>query len=58
LKIVLKILKVIYRLDLLNKIKIYPVQYIIIFKSVYKDFKLLVYKIDIYKRLKRKQIIN
>jgi len=29
--------------------KIYPVQYIAILKLVYKDLKLLVYKIDIYK---------
>ena len=49
-KIAVKILKVIYRLDLLEKIKIYSVQHIIILKLVYKDLKLLVYKINIYKK--------
>jgi len=48
-KIAGKILEVIYRLDLLVKIKIYPVQYIIILKLVYKDLVLLVYKEDTYK---------
>jgi len=36
-KIVEKILKVIYRLNLLVKIKIYLVQYIIILELVYRD---------------------
>jgi len=36
-KIVAKILKVIYKLNLLVKIKIYSVQYIIILKLVYKN---------------------
>jgi len=48
-KIVVKILEVIYKLDLLKKMKIYLVQYIIILKLVYKDLELLVYKVDIYK---------
>ena len=48
-KIIVKILKVIYRLNLLAKIKIYPIQHIIILEPVYRDIKLLVYKIDIYK---------
>jgi len=48
-KIAVKILEVIYRLDLLKKIKIYLVQYIIILKLVYGDLELLVYKVDIYK---------
>jgi len=48
-KITAKILKVIYRLNLLIKIKIYLIQYIIILKLVYKNLKLLVYKVDIYK---------
>jgi len=30
--------------------KIYLIQYITILKPVYKDLKLLVYKIDIYKK--------
>jgi len=45
-KIVANFLKVIYRLDLLNKIKIYLVQYITIFKLAYKNIKLLIYKIE------------
>jgi len=36
-KIAVKILKVIYRLNLLVRIKIYLVQYIIILKLAYKD---------------------
>ena len=38
-----------YRLNLLAKIKIYPIQYIAILELVYRDVKLLVYKIDIYR---------
>jgi len=37
LKIVVKILEVIYRLDLLVKIKIYLVQYIVMLKLVYRN---------------------
>ena len=48
-KIVAKFLEVIYRLNLLVKIKIYPIQYIIILELVYRDIKLLVYKADIYR---------
>jgi len=48
-KIAVKILKVIYRLDLLEKIKIYSVQHIIILKPVYKDLELLIYKVNTYK---------
>jgi len=36
-KIVVKISEVIYRLDLLVKIKIYPIQYIVMLKLVYKN---------------------
>ena len=43
-KIINKVIKVIYRLDLLLKIKIYPVYYITILKPVYGNHKLLVYK--------------
>ena len=43
-KIINKIIEVIYRLDLLLKIKIYLVYYITILKLVYKNYKLLVYK--------------
>ena len=48
-KILVKILEVIYRLNLLIKIKIYPIQYIIILELVYRDIKLLVYKVDTYR---------
>ena len=49
-KIAVKILEVMYRLDLLLvKIKIYLVQYIIILKLAYRDLELLIYKVDIYK---------
>jgi len=49
-KIVEKMLKIIYRLNLPVKINFYLVQYIIILKLVYRYLKLLIYKIDIYKR--------
>jgi len=49
-KIAVKISEVIYRLNLLIKIKIYPIQYIIILKPIYKDLKLLIYKVDTYKK--------
>jgi len=48
-KIKEKISEVIYKLDLLVKMKIYLVQYIAILKLVYRDLALLVYKEDIYK---------
>jgi len=48
-KIVEKISKVIYRLNLPAKIKIYPVQHIIMLELVYRDLILLVYKEDIYR---------
>ena len=48
-KIINKITEVIYRLNLLLKIKIYLVYYIIILELVYKNYKLLVYKQNIYK---------
>jgi len=48
-KIAEKILEVIYRLDLLVKMKIYLTQYIIMLELVYKDLALLVYKKDIYR---------
>ena len=43
-KIINKVTKVIYRLDLLLKIKIYSVYYIAILELVYGNYKLLVYK--------------
>jgi hypothetical protein len=51
-RILRKITEVNYKLDLLAKIKIYPVQYIIILKLVYREYKPLLYKADIYKRHK------
>jgi len=48
-KIIEKNLEVIYRLNLLAKIKIYPVQYIIMLELVYRDLALLVYKEDTYR---------
>ena len=38
-----------YRLNLLVKIKIYPIQYIAMLELVYRNIKLLIYKVDIYK---------
>ena len=43
-KIINKVIEVIYRLDLLLKIKIYPVYYITMLEPVYKNYKLLIYK--------------
>ena len=43
-KIINKVIEVIYRLDLLLKIKIYLVYYIIMLKLVYGNYKLLIYK--------------
>ena len=58
-KVIIKVLEVIYKLDLLLNIKIYPVQYIIILEPVYRDIiilepvyrdiKPLLYKIEIYR---------
>ena len=43
-KIINKIIEVLYRLDLLLKIKIHLVYYIAILEPVYKNYKLLIYK--------------
>ena len=43
-KIISKVIEVLYRLDLLLKIKIHPVYYITILELVYGNYKLLVYK--------------
>jgi len=48
-KIAEKILEVIYRLNLLIKMKIYPVQHIVILEPVYRNLILLVYKEDTYR---------
>ena len=49
LKIINKIIKVTYRLDLPLKIKIYLVYYNAILELVYRNYKRLVYKQNIYK---------
>ena len=43
-KIINRVIKVLYRLNLLLKIKIYLVYYIAMLKSVYRNYELLVYK--------------
>ena len=43
-KIISKVIEVIYRLDLLLKMKIYLVYYIAMLELVYKNHKLLIYK--------------
>ena len=48
-KIISKVIKVLYRLDLLLKMKIHLVYYITILKPVYGNYKPLVYKQDTYK---------
>ena len=51
-KIINKVIKVTYRLDLLLKIKIHLVYYIAMLELVYKNYKPLIYKQDIYKGYK------
>ena len=51
-KIISKVTEVLYRLDLPLMMKIYLIYYIAILKLVYKNYKLLVYKQDIYKKYK------
>ena len=48
-KIINKVMEVLYRLDLLLKIKIHLVHYIAMLKPVHRNHKLLVYKQDMYK---------
>jgi len=38
-----------YRLNLLEKIKIYLIQHIVILELEYRNIKLLIYKVDIYR---------
>ena len=52
-KIISKVIEVLYRLDLLLKIKIYLIYYIAMLKPVHRNYKLLVYKQDIYKGYKK-----
>ena len=51
-KIINKIIEVLYRLDLLLKIKIYPVYYIAMLEPAYRNYKLLIYKQNMYKGYK------
>ena len=51
-KIINKVIKVLYRLDLLLKIKIYSVYYIAMLEPAHRNHKLLVYKQDMYKGYK------
>ena len=48
-KIAVKILEVIYKLDLLAKMKIYPVQYVMMLKPAKGNIESLLYEMDIYK---------
>ena len=51
-RVISKVTEVLYRLDLLLKIKIHLVHYIAILKPVYKNHEPLVYKQDINKESK------
>ena len=51
-KIISKVMEVLYRLDLLLKIKIHPVYYIAILESVHGNHEPLIYKQDTYKGYK------
>ena len=51
-KIINKVMEVLYRLNLLLKLKIYPVYYIAILELVYRNHEPLIYKQDIYKGYK------
>ena len=48
-KIINKVIKVLYRLNLLLKIKIHLIHYIAILELVYGNHELLIYKQDTYK---------
>ena len=48
-KIINKVMEVSYRLDLLLKMKIHLVCYIVILKPTHRDYKLLVYKQETYR---------
>ena len=51
-KIISRVIEVLYRLNLLLKIKIHLVHYIAILELVYRNHKPLIYKQDIYKGYK------
>ena len=58
-KIINKVIEVLYRLDLLLKMKIYLVHYIAILEPAQGNYKLLIYKQDTYKRHKKdKQLVK
>ena len=48
-----KVIKVSYRLDLLLKMKIHLIYYIAMLKLVYKNYKSLIYKQEIYRGQKQ-----
>src|SRR6266567_2183297 len=48
-RVIAKVLEVIYKLDLLAKIKVYLVQHIVMLELAHRDVKLLLYEIDIYR---------
>jgi hypothetical protein len=48
-RILKKIMEVNYKLDLPAKMKIYLIQHIAILKLVYREHKLLLYEVDMYK---------
>ena len=48
-KIISKVTEVLYRLDLLLKMKIHLVYYIAMLELVHRNYELLVYKQDTYK---------
>jgi hypothetical protein len=48
-KILRKVTEINYKLDLLVKIKIYLIQYITILKLIYREYKLPLYKADMYR---------
>ena len=48
-KITDKVTEVSYRLDLLLRIKIYPVYYIVILELVYRNHEPLIYKQETYR---------
>jgi len=48
-KITQRILLVTFKLNLLAKIKIYPIQYIVMLEPVYRKVKPLVYEADTYR---------
>ena len=51
-KIINKVIEVLYRLDLLLKMKIYLIYYIAILKPAHGNYKPLIYKQDTYKGYK------